>query len=188
MSPNYANTLIHKIKCKDPLVPDFYLGYATSSLIRVAKMFQARCKSDNNWPVCDFVRNNGGFENWVFERLDSKPCTTSLEARTELRRHFNANPPSLNKHLPTRTSKEYAKGDKNKAAQKVYRNTHLDKIHQDQAAHYQKNKEALLKKRRVYFLANKDMVNARLRESRARLRATRKAEQAAAAAAAAATS
>ena len=122
----------------------------------------------------------------MFERLDSKPCTTSLEARTELRRHFNANPPSLNKHLPTRTSKEYARGEKNKEAQKAYRITHLEKTHMDQAAHYQKNKEALIIKRRVYFLANRDMLNARVRDSRARMRVARQAEQAAAAAAAAA--
>ena len=53
----------------------------------------------------------------------------------------------------------------------------------DQAAHYQKNKEALIIKRRAYFLATRDMVNARLRESRARMRVARQAEQAAAAAA-----
>ena len=184
MSPNYANTLIYKIKCKDPLVPDFYLGYSTFTLIHVAKMFQVRCKNDHKWPVCEFVRNNGGFENWVFERLDSKPCTTSLEARTELRRHFNANPPSLNKHLPTRTNKEYARGEKNKASQKTYRIAHLEKIHMDQAAHYHKNKDLLLKKRREYFVVNKDMINARARDNRARRREARQAEQAAAAAAA----
>ena len=43
-------------------------------------------------------------------------------------------------------------------------------------------------KRRAYFLANRDMVNARLRESRARMRVARQAEQAEQAAAAAATS
>ena len=185
MSPKYANTLIYKIKCKDQSVPDFYLGYSTFPLIHVAKMFQVRCKNDHKWPVCEFVRNNGGFENWVFERLDSKPCTTSLEARTELRRHFNANPPSLNKHLPTRTSKEYARGEKNKTAQKTYRTTHREKIHMDQAAHYQKNKERLVMKRREYYLETRELANARVRDYRARRRAARLAEKAAAAAASA---
>ena len=152
-------------------------------------MWPRRLKSDVNTitsgPFVILFEKNGGFENWAFERLDSKPCTTSLEARTELRRHFNANPPSLNKHLPTRTNKEYARGEKNKAAQKTYRTAHLEKIHLDQAAHYQKNKDLLLKKRREYFLANRDMVNARVRDNRARRRVARQAEQAAAAAAAA---
>ena len=183
MSPKYENTIVYKIKCKDPLVPDFYLGYATCQLVYVSKMFGTRCKHDMKWPVCEFVREHGGFENWFFERLPIKSCTTALEARTELRKHFNANPPSLNKHLPTRTNKEYARGAKNKEAQKTYRITHLDKIHQDQAAHYQKNKDILLKKRREYFVLNKDMINARARDNRARQREARQAEQAAAAAA-----
>ena len=148
------------------------------------KMFEVRCKHDNKWPVCEFVRQHGGFQNWVFERLDSKPCTTSLEARTELRRHFNASPPSLNKQLPTRTNKEYAQGDKNKEAQKKYRIAHLDKIHKDQAAHHQRNKDVLLMKRREYFLLNKDIINSKARDLRARQREARQAEQTAAAAAA----
>ena len=180
MSPNYANTLIYKIKCKDPLVPDFYLGYSTFTLIHVAKMFQVRCKHDNNWPVCEFVRQHGRFENWFFERLDSKPCTTSLEARTELRKHFDATPPSLNIHLPTRTRKEYAKGDKNRDRQKDYRDENKEKISRDQAAQYQKNKERLIIKRREYFLANREKVNERIRAYRARLKAARMAEKAAA--------
>ena len=184
MSPNYSNTLIYKIACKDQSVPDFYLGYSTFSLAHVSRMFQVRCEHDNKWPVCEFVRKNGGFGNWFLERLDSKPCTTSPEARTELRKHFDASPPSLNKHLPTRTNKEYAKGEKNKAPQKTYRTTHLDKIHLDQAAHYQKNRDILLMKRREYFLANRDLVNARVRDNRARRRAAKLAEKAAAAAAA----
>ena len=105
--------------CKDPLVPDFYLGYTTRSLLYVRDMFRARCKNDMSWPVCNFIREHGGFEIWYFERLDSKPCSTSLEARTELRKHFDATPPTLNTQLPTRTTKEYSSGEKNKAAQKA---------------------------------------------------------------------
>ena len=167
------------------MVPDFYLGYTTFSLVHLSEMFRVRCKNDNKWPVCEIIRKHGGLENWYFERLDSKPCTTSLEARTELRRHFDATPPTLNKHLPTRTNKEYAKGENNRAAQKAYREAHLEKIHMDQAAHYQKNKKALIIKRRAYFLANRELANARVRDCRAKKRAVRQAEQAAAAAAAA---
>ena len=183
MNCDYSKTLIYKIAWKDPLVPDFYLGYSTFSLMYLSKMFKVRCKNDK-WPVCEFIRQHGGVENWYFERLDCKPCLTSLDARAELRRHFDASPPSLNKQLPTRTTKEYAKGEKNKTAQKTYRKTHMEKIHMDQAAHYQKNREILLIKRREYFLANRELVNARVRDNRARRRVARLAEKAAAAAAA----
>ena len=115
-----------------------------------------------------------------FERLDSKPCTTSLEARTELRRHFDASPPTLNKQLPTRTPKEYSKGEKNRAVQKEYREEHREQIRMDQAAQYQQNRERLLIKRREYFLANREKCNARVRDYRARLKAARLAAEAAA--------
>ena len=188
MSPTYENTNVYKIKCMDTLVPDFYLGYATCSLAKVAKMFQTRCKHDKAWPVCEFVRNHGGFENWVFERLPIKSCSSALEARTELRKHFNANPPSLNVQLPTRTNKEYAKGPKNKEAQRVYREGHLDKIHKDQAIHYQKNRERLLIKRREYQSLNKDKINENARVNRVRKKEILEAAQAAEAAATASTS
>ena len=171
MSPKYENTIVYKIKCKDPLVPDFYLGYSTFALVHVAKMFHVRCKHDKTWPVCEFVRQNGGFENWVFERLESKSCSSSLEARIELRKHFNANPPSLNKQLPTRTNKEYAQGPKNRDAQKAYRNLHIDKIHEDQRNHYQRNRDILLKKRRDYLEVNRELVNKRARDNRAKKKA-----------------
>ena len=54
----------------------------------------------------------------------------------------------------------------------------------DQAAHYQKNKEKLIMKRREYYVENREVANARVRDYRARRRAARLAEKAAAAASA----
>ena len=85
-----------------------------------------------------------------------------------MRKHFNASPPSLNKQLPTRTNKEYARGPKNKEAQRVYREEHADKIHKDQAAHYQRNRDKLLMKRREYLALNRDKINTNARNLRAR--------------------
>ena len=98
---------------------------------------------------------------------------TSLDARTELRRHFDASPPTLNRQLPTRTPKEYSKGEKNKAVQKKYREEHKEQIRMEQAAQYQKNRERLLIKRREYFLANREKCNDRVKAYRARLKAAR---------------
>ena len=172
MNCDYSKTIIYKIVCKDPLVPDFYLGYSTFSLVHLSKMFKVRCKNDK-WPVCEFIRQHGGVENWYFERLDCKPCLTSLDARTELRRHFDASPPTLNRQLPTRTPKEYSKGEKNRAVQKEYREEHREQIRMEQAAQYQKNRERLLIKRREYFLANREKCNDRVKAYRARLKAAR---------------
>ena len=180
MSPDYKNTIVYKVKCRDPEVPDFYLGYSTFTFSHVKKMLELRTKHDEKWPVCQFIRNNGGFENWFLERLPIGPCTSALEARIELRKHFNADPPTLNRHTPTRTHKEWSSGEKNKASQKVYRDQHLDKIHDDQRNYYQKNRDALLLKRRAHLEANRERINKNARD----LRNKRKAAAAAAAEAA----
>ena len=172
MSPDYSKTLIYRIACRDPKVPDSYLGYTTFSLVYVSDMFRARCKYDS-WYVCEFIRQNGGVENWFFQRLDCNPCLTSLDARTELRKHFDASPPTLNRQLPTRTPKEYAQGEKNREVQKEYRAEHPEQIRLEQQRQYKKNRERLLIKRREYYLANREICNARVRALRARRKAAR---------------
>ena len=177
MNRDYSNTLIYKLACHDPLITEFYLGYTTVSHSHLCDMFQQRCKTDT-WYVCDFIRKHGGFTNWYILRLASKPCTTSLEARTELRKHFDASPPTLNKHLPTRTQKEYSKGEKTLTRQKEYRGENREKIIKDQAAIYQRNKEKITIIRRAYLLANREKCNERVRAYRARLKEARIAEKA----------
>ena len=131
MSPDYSKTIIYRVACRDPEVPDSYLGYTTFSLLHVQKMLQARCKHDP-WYFCEFIRQHGGIKNWTLERLDCKPCLTSKDARIELRKHFDASPPTLNRQLPTRTPKEYAQGEKNREVQREYRAEHPEQIRLEQ--------------------------------------------------------
>ena len=126
MNRDYSNTLIYKLACNDPAVTDFYLGYTTFSHSHLCDMLQQRCKKDT-WHVCDFIRKYGGFTNWYVLRLFSMPCTSSLEARIELRKHFDATPPSLNRQLPTRAREQYSKGEKTKAQQKEYRALNIER-------------------------------------------------------------
>ena len=168
MSRDYSNTLIYKVACTDPAVSDFYLGYITFSLSDVCEMLHQRCKRDS-WHLCVFIRENGGFQNWGVERLSSISCTSSLEARTELGKHFDASPRSLNKKLPTRTHQQYAKTGPKANAEGIQGETR-EKIILDQREIYQRNKEKLSIKRRAYFLANRDAINGRLRAYRAKLK------------------
>ena len=163
MPIDYSNTLIYKLSCKDPLIEDFYLGYTTVGHATLCERFKNRCKNDT-WFVCAFIRTHGGFENWRVQRLALVSCSSSLEARTELRKHFDASTPSLNRHLPTRTNKEYAQTEKSKAKQEIYRGENKEKIHNLQRAIYQRNKEMISIKRREYYIANREEC---IRKSRA---------------------
>ena len=82
------------------------------------------------------------------------PCSSSLEARTELRKHFDASTPALNKQVPTRTNREYVKLEKSKAKREIYRLANLEKIRELMSNNYLLNKEKIRMKRREYYIAN----------------------------------
>jgi hypothetical protein len=94
-----------------------------------------------------------------------------MEARTELRKHFDATPPSLNKRLPTRTHQEYAKQEVPRAKQRIYRGVHRERILIDQRERYITNKEKLCVERKQYYITNGEriraQVNARRRAAKA---------------------
>ena len=169
MPTDYSNTLIYKLACNDPLIPDFFLGYTTCSHSSLCDRFQQRCKKDT-WYVCDFIRQHGGVENWHILRLSSISCSSALEARTELRKHFDASRPSLNRQLPTRTMKEYAKTEGCRASQQQYRGEHREQIQNLQSVIYQRNKESISIQRRAHYLANREEILEKLRASRAMLK------------------
>jgi hypothetical protein len=118
MKIDYKNTWIFKLACRDPTIEYFYLGYSTRSHEHVYEMFVQRCKNDV-WHVCAFIREHRGIDNFYVQKITSIECTSSMEARTELRKHFDASPPSLNKRLPTRTHAQYAQGPVPRATQKI---------------------------------------------------------------------
>ena len=155
MPIDYSNTMIHKLACDDPLVPDFYLGYTTIGHATLCDRFQQRCKK-YSWFVCAFIREHGGFENWRPLRLALVSFSCSLEARALLRTHFTASTPSLNKQVPTRNNKEYAKTEKSKAKQELYRCANKENIQKLQSVIYQKTMECIRSKRREYYLANRE--------------------------------
>jgi uncharacterized protein with WD repeat len=95
-----------------------------------------------------------------------------MEARTELRKHFDASPPSLNKRLPTRTHQQYAQGAKPRAVQKIYREANRERIIQDQKERYIRNKEKIAIYRKGYYIQNRERV---LAQTNARRLAARQA-------------
>jgi hypothetical protein len=93
-----------------------------------------------------------------------------MEARTELRKHFDASPPSLNKRLPTRTSKQYAETEPIVAQKKLYREVNRDKIRQDQKDIYIRNKERIAISRKAYYRENGERIRERTRAHRCKLK------------------
>ena len=62
---------VYKIKCKDPNINDFYIG-CTKHLKRREKEHSTICNlGKNKKPLYEFIRNNGGWNNWEMVIIES---------------------------------------------------------------------------------------------------------------------
>ena len=84
MAPNYSSTKIYMIYCNDDNISDIYIGYSTDIKGRIS--VHRRCSNNSanksyNMRMYEFIRNNGGWDNWDFEILQTISCSSKLEAR-----------------------------------------------------------------------------------------------------------
>ena len=84
--PDYNNTCIYKICCKDTDITDIYVGHTTNLISRKGK-HKSRCNNEKdpgyNTYVYKFIRNNGGWDNWEIIKLYNHPCLSHKEASIE---------------------------------------------------------------------------------------------------------
>jgi hypothetical protein len=70
---------IYKIKCKDENVKDIYIGHTTNITKRIYN-HKNRCMNENNngynLYIYQFMRQHGGFNNFIFEELIQYECTS----------------------------------------------------------------------------------------------------------------
>lgn len=150
--PNYQNGLIYKLCCKDTNITDFYIGSTTSFRHRKSQ-HKSDCNNEKrqnyNCKLYNFIRENGGWENWDMILIEYYKCDTKLELEKKEREIIENLKPTLNKSIPTRTDKEY---------QKQYREDNKEKIKDYDKIRYENNKEKLLEKRKEFYEKNKDKI------------------------------
>ena len=70
---NYSNSIIYKLCCLDPNIIEIYIG-STTNKYRRKQQHKSSCNSSNgkyyNLYLYQFIRENGGFANWVGTLLD----------------------------------------------------------------------------------------------------------------------
>jgi len=85
MSPNYSNTKIYILYCKDSNINDVYIGYTTMEIKKRMEVHD-RCtrnpanKSYTN-RLCTFIRENGGWTNWSYRIIEEPICSSKEDAR-----------------------------------------------------------------------------------------------------------
>lgn len=80
---DYSKTTFYKIVCKDSSIGDCYVGHTTSYYFRKA-CHKHRCNTPDskyyNYKLYQFIRANGGWDNWQFDELETCSCANAIEA------------------------------------------------------------------------------------------------------------
>jgi len=147
VSIDYSNTCIYKLVHIDDLNDEnIYVGHTTNIVQRKYK-HKSSCGNPNNkeynLKVYQFIRENGGWDQWNMILIEKYPCNDVYEAIARERywkRELNS---TLNTQEPGRTIKEYNEENK-------------EKIHERNNQYYKGNKDKILKERKQYRENNHD--------------------------------
>tara|TARA_R110002049_G_scaffold292931_1_gene477689 strand:- start:202 stop:777 length:576 start_codon:yes stop_codon:yes gene_type:complete len=86
MKVDYNKTFIYKLCCNDINIKDIYVGHSTDFKSR-NQDHKKCCKyvnsKKNNAYKYQFIRDNGGYENWKMIKLYDFPCNSKREAEAE---------------------------------------------------------------------------------------------------------
>ncbi len=157
---DYSKSIIYKICCKDPTITDIYIGH-TTDLTRRRQRHKNNCnnekKTEYNYKVYQFIRENGDWDNWSVIPIEEYPCENIIQASIRERYWLEELKATLNKNIPSRTDKEYYKDNKEKFKEKSkdYYQNNQEYIKEYNKEYYNNHKE----KKKEYYENNKKKIN-----------------------------
>ena len=159
--PNYQNSIIYKLCHQDDLENNnIYVGSTTNFRNRkcVHKNSCNNKKSkDYYYPVYQFIRENGGWDEWKMIPIEVFPCNDKKELEVRERYHIELLKSKLNIIIPSRTHKERYENNKEIITEykKQHYNNNKELILEKQKDYYNNNKELILEKIKKYYEDNK---------------------------------
>ena len=166
---DYSNTTIYKLCCKDPSITDVYVGHTTNFTNR-KKTHKSRCNLETtkyyNLYVYQFIRNNGGWNNWSMVEIEHISCTNTNDAVKNERNYIELLGATLNTQVPSNTtinSTDTLSRDEYKKQHFIEYKEHFTKYKHDW---YEKNKSITLERSKKRYEENKDTINETLRLKR----------------------
>ena len=163
MEMDYLKTTIYKIVCNDVNVKELYVGHTTNFIQRKSH-HKSNCNNinskDYNIYVYQFIRNNGGWDNFNMIEIEKYPCNDRMEACKKERYWIETLNATLNKVIPSRTLKEYREDNKSKKTEynKEYYDNNKSKIIEQTKNYYKNNKSKKLKYNKEYYNNNKSNI------------------------------
>jgi hypothetical protein len=159
---NYDNTIIYKLCCNDMTIKDIYVGH-TTNFIKRKQCHKNCCNSSQNKKhhlyKYEFIRNNGGWNNWSMIEIIKVKCIDVYEACKIERQYIEELGATLNKYMPIileTEKKEYYK----KYYKEYYKN--YNQINKDKIKLYYENYNQINKdKIKLYYEINKNKIKER---------------------------
>ena len=100
---DYSNTIFYKISCKDESISEVYIGHTTNFVQRKSGHKQScnNSKSANySCKLYEFIRQNGGWNNWRMDIIAYHECNDHYEARKKEQELFISHKATLNSIEP----------------------------------------------------------------------------------------
>ena len=170
------NYTFYKIVCKNESITDCYVGSTTDFTRRkINHKYHCNHKDDKKYGlfVYDFIRKNGGWDNWDMIIIETLEFETKFDARCRERHWIETLNASLNIIIPSQTAKEYEKKkyeenrEKELERARQYREENKDKIkekrnteeYKEQQKEYrEKNKEKIKEQHRRKYEENREKI------------------------------
>ena len=176
---NYQNTHFYRIVCKDINISDCYVGHTTNFKNR-RQQHRRTCYNENDKIHYDiylyqFIRENGGFDNFDMILLKTESCENALHARRREREYIEELKATLNKSMPIRTDDErivyrrsYYQDNKEVIQQKAkdYRKENAETINEQRKKLREVNRERINQLRREWRDKHKETINEKRRQYR----------------------
>jgi len=158
---DYSKIIMYRIYSESC---DFiYVGHTINTTRRKAehkKYCTIETSPKHNIPIYKQIRENGGWDNFIFAEIEEYPCENAVQARIREQywiQHFEANLNSCKAYRSLEEKKEQSK-EQNKQyyednkerileQQKQYKEDNKDKIKKLSQKKYEKNKERILTER-----------------------------------------
>ena len=147
--PDYSKSCIYKLVHKQDFNNEnIYIG-STTNFIQRKKNHKKACNNENhqsyNFKLYQYIRQNGGWNDWTMIQIQPYSCNSKKELETEERRFIETLKTKLNNNIPTRTNAEW-------------RNDNRDEIKEKDKKKYNDNKIKISENAKKYYEDNKDKI------------------------------
>jgi hypothetical protein len=145
---DYKQTIIYKLCCKNISITEIYVGHTTNFTKR-KNCHSSSCNNEKqkeyNYPVYQFIRENGGWDNWTMILIEEYSCDNKLQASQRERYWLETLNATLNNRIPSRTQQEYYEENREIIIEKnkKYRETNEERILQQRATYREENREKI---------------------------------------------